>query len=214
MKTLPDIIFDKSKVTPIVDAKTSVYRVPYYKDADYFGNLDSYVEFVKAVENVVRKNDRYNKYIAYLKNEVKLNRCQVLKNITDEDFTEGKSGIEMHHGPIFNLFDICAIITEYFLYKKWKITTFRVADVVLDEHQRNRVQVVMLTESVHQLVHERSIFINMKQAWGDINAFIDKYYVAFSPDIIDKVNRYVDRSMLMDSTDFNILRLNEKLFQN
>lgn len=214
MKALPEIIYDKSKTTPIIDARGSFYKVPYFKDSDYFGSLDSYVDFVKAVERLVRTNDRYSKYIAYLKNEIKLNRCQVLQNITDEDFSGSKPGIEMHHGPILNLFDICSIITEYFLLKKWKITTFRVADEVLNEHQRNRIQVVMLTESVHQLVHERAIFINMKQAWGDINAFINKYYVAFNPEIIDKINRYVDRSLMYDSTDFGVLRLNEKLFQH
>ena len=131
-KSLPDIIYDKNNITPILDAKTSFYNIPMYKDVDYLSNYESYVNFVKGIERAVRQNDRYKKYISYLKKEVKLNRCQVLKNITDED-----ADIEMHHGPIFTLFDICAIVLEYFIIKKWKISTFRVADVVLDEHQKN-----------------------------------------------------------------------------
>ncbi len=205
-KSLPDIIYDKNNITPILDAKTSFYNIPMYKDVDYLSNYESYVNFVKGIERAVRQNDRYKKYISYLKKEVKLNRCQVLKNITDED-----ADIEMHHGPIFTLFDICAIVLEYFIIKKWKISTFRVADVVLDEHQKNRIQVVMVSTTVHQEIHNGDIFINYHQAWGDMNAFIKKYGDAMSDEYREQLNRYIDRSLLYDSTDFSILDLNKNL---
>lgn len=207
-KTLPDIIYDKNNVTPILDAKTSFYNIPMYKDTDYLSNYESYVNFVKGIEKAVRGNDRYKKYISYLKKEVKLNRCQVLKNITDED-----ADIEMHHGPIFTLFDICAIVLEYFVIKKWKISTFRVADVVLDEHQKNRIQVVMVSTTVHQEIHNGDIFINYHQAWGDMNAFIKKYGIAMSDEYREQLNRYIDRSLLYDSTDFSLLDLNKNLLK-
>ena len=208
-KSLPDIIYDKNNITPILDAKTSFYNIPMYKDVDYLSNYESYVNFVKGIERAVRQNDRYKKYISYLKKEVKLNRCQVLKNITDED-----ADIEMHHGPIFTLFDICAIVLEYFIIKKWKISTFRVADVVLDEHQKNRIQVVMVSTTVHQEIHNGDIFINYHQAWGDMNAFIKKYGDAMSDEYREQLNRYIDRSLLYDSTDFSILDLNKNLIKN
>lgn len=207
-KSLPDIIYDKNNITPILDAKTSFYNIPMYKDVDYLSNYESYVNFVKGIERAVRQNDRYKKYISYLKKEVKLNRCQVLKNITDED-----ADIEMHHGPIFTLFDICAIVLEYFIIKKWKISTFRVADVVLDEHQKNRIQVVMVSTTVHQEIHNGDIFINYHQAWGDMNAFIKKYGDAMSDEYREQLNRYIDRSLLYDSTDFSILDLNKNLIK-
>ena len=209
-RCLPEIIYDKTKITPVIDAETSLYKIPYFKDIDYFSNMDSYVNFVKGVEKAVRTNDRYKKYISYLKKEIKLNRCQVLKNVTDEDF-DNSGGIEMHHGPIFNLFDYCAIILEYFIIKHWKISTARVADVVLNEHQMNRIQVVMLSESMHELVHAKKIFINHHQAYGDLNAFLDKYRCALTEDMIEKLNRYIDRCLLMDSSDFGVLKLNPEL---
>ena len=119
--------------------------------------------------------------------------------------------IEMHHGPIFTLFDICAIVLEYFIIKKWKISTFRVADVVLTEHQKNRIQVVMVSTTVHQSIHNGDIFINYHQAWGDMNAFIKKYKCALSNEYREQINRYVDRSLLYDSTDFGVLKLNSSL---
>lgn len=205
-KALPDIIYDKSNITPIVDAKTSFYKIPFFKDSEYFSNYESYVNFVKGIEKMVRTNDKYRKYINYLKNEVKLNKCQVLKNVTDEDCE-----IEMHHGPIFTLFDICSIVLEYFIQKKWKITTLRVADAVLDEHLKNRVQVVMVSTTVHQEIHNGDIFINYHQAYGDLNAFIKKYRDAISDEYREQLNRYIDRSLLYDSNDFSVLELNKNL---
>ena len=119
----------------------------------------------------------------------------------------------MHHGPIFTLFDICAIVLEYFILKKWKISTFRIADVVLDEHQKNRVQVVMVSTTVHQEIHNGDIFINYHQAWGDLNAFIKKYRDAISDEYREQLNRYIDRSLLYDSNDFGILKLNDHLIK-
>lgn len=208
-KVLPDIIYDKDNVTSFMDAKTSFYTLPYYKDLDFFSNYESYVNFVKGVEKMVRTNDRYKKYINFLKKEVKLNRCQVLKNITDED-----ASIEMHHGPVFTLFDICAIVLEYFILKKWKISTPRLADAILDEHQKNRIQVVMVSSTVHEEIHNGDIFININQAYGDLKAFIKKYKDAISDEYKDQLNKYIERSLLYDSTDFSILDLNEKLFKN
>ena len=144
----------------------------------------------------------------YGNKEVKLNKCQVLKNVTDED-----AAIEMHHGPIFTLFDICCIVLEYFIKKKWKISTFRIADAVLDEHQKNRVQVVMVSVTVHEEIHNGEVFINRNQAYGDIAAFIKKYKDAMSDEFREQVNRYIDRSLLYDSTDFGVLELSKDLLK-
>ena len=190
-KTLPEIIYAKDKITPIIDARSAHYHIPYFKGEDYFNSIDSYTAFIKGCEKAVRQNDRYS------------------KDIDDND-----ASIEMHHGPIFTLYDICSIVVEYFLAKKWKITTFRIADMVLDEHQKNRIQVVMLSSTIHEQVHQRNIFINMKQAYGDINAFLHKYGPYMNDEYKEKLNNYIDRSLLKDSTDFGILELNKKLYKN
>ena len=213
-KILPDIIYTSknntsNKSNPIIDSTSSMYQIPLYKDIEYFSNIESYVNFIKGCERVVRNNDRYKKYIYYLKNVVGLNHCQVLPGIEPDE--NGKIEIEMHHGPIFTLYDYCEIILEYFIIKKWKISTFRIADLILDEHQKNHIQVVMLLSTVHEEVHNRNIFINYQQAWGDLNAFIKKYGVAMSDNLKVKLNKYIDRSMMYDSNDFGVLKLNDTL---
>jgi len=211
-KNLPDIEYaegseyDKS-IVPFIDSKKALYTIPYYKDESYFSNLDSYQKFVKAVEKLVRSSDRYSKYKAYLMGEARMDHCQVLKDVTTQD-----AEIEMHHGPIFTLYDYCSIILEYCLIQKWKITTFRVADEVLKEHEKNNIQVVMLSATIHEQVHNRNIFINPDQAFGNLQKFIEKYACAIGPDLRDKFNRYYDRAIISESTDYGTLDLNNKLW--
>lgn len=212
-KILPGISYntDSSDKKPAIDSSSSMYQIPLYKDAEYFSNIESYVNFIKGCERQIRQNDRYKKYIYYLKNVVGLNHCQVLPEIEPDE--QGKIEIEMHHGPIFTLYDYCEIILEYFILKKRKISTFRIADTVLDEHQKNHIQVVMLLSTVHEEVHNRNIFINYQQAWGDLNAFIKKYGIAMSDPLREKLNKYIDRSIMYDSNDFGILKLNNTLLK-
>lgn len=207
-KDLPNIIYLKDRNNLAIDSDSSNYILPFYKTKEYFANLEVYNSYVKEIEKLVRTDDRYNKYIAYLKNQVKLNKCQVLHNLTDDDVS-----IEMHHGPIFNLYDYCSIVLEYFILKNWQISTFKIANVVLDEHQRNHVQVVMLSTTIHEEVHTRNLFINYRQAHGDLNAFIKKYGIAFTEDHKEKLNRYIDKSIIYDSTDNGILGLSNKIYE-
>ena len=212
-KLLPGITYnnDSNDKKPTIDSGNSMYQIPLYKDAEYFSNIESYVNFIKGCERQIRQNDRYKKYIYYLKNVVGLKHCQVLPEIEPDE--QGKIEIEMHHGPIFTLYDYCEIILEYFILKKRKISTFRIADTVLDEHQKNHIQVVMLLSTVHEEVHNRNIFINYQQAWGDLNAFVKKYGMAISDPLREKLNKYIDRSIMYDSNDFGILKLNDTLLK-
>lgn len=207
-KVLPNIQYSENKDNNVIDSDSSLYNIPMFKPPEYFSNLESRNTFIKSVERLVRTNDRYSKYISYLKREIKLNHCQVLSNISDED-----CDIEMHHGPIFTLYDYCDIVLNYYIMKGWKISTFRIADTVLNEHIKNRIHVVMLSPTVHEEVHLREIFINIQQAWGDLHGFLKKYGKALSDEQIQKYNRYLDKSMMMDTNTYDILKLNEKLIR-
>ena len=202
-KNLPDIEYIGDSV---MDSATSLYTLHLWKPAEYFSSLEARTAFINGVEKLVRAHDRYAKYKKYLQDEVKLDHCAVIRDLTNND-----CDIELHHGPIFTLYDICSIVLDWYLLKGWRISTYRIADTVLTEHEQNRVNCVMLATSVHEQVHNRNVFINMKQAWGDINAFIDKYHDAIGPEMRLKYNRYIDRSLMEESDDNGVFDLNEKL---
>ena len=188
-----------------IEAKDSKYEcVSFYKPKEYFATSDAYTAYVKACEKTVRNAPDYKTFINYVKGVIGINFCQVSSQIFDTDAT-----IEMHHGPLFTLWDYVSIILNSEVDQGHKITTFRIADKVLQEHFDLHVQVVMLSTSMHQEVHDREIFINVKQAWGNINPFLKKYKL--NDELKDKYNRYLDRSMMMDSSSYDLLKTSDRL---
>ena len=152
------------------------------KDKNYFEDTTLYNKFVKDCERAVRNDPDYKVFIAHVKNIWGINFCQVSSKIYDTDAT-----IEMHHGPIFTLFDICSIVLNDFLNKNKKINTCKIADTVLDEHFDLNVQIVMLAVTNHEAAHNCDLFLNVKQGIGNINNFIIKYN---NSNALDDIHKY------------------------
>jgi hypothetical protein len=172
------------------------------KDLEY---LDDFVRFVRSVERLVRLHPDYTNYIGELKSKLDLRNCSFLSNITDE-----MVDIEMHHGPIFTLFDICYIVTNYYLKKFERVNSIVISEVVINEHYENNIQVVMLSTVAHQLAHVGKIYINPKQAWGNIDQFIKKYREGINKEYEENINKTLEIAHKYDSNDFGMFDLNEK----
>lgn len=202
---IPGIDVNKPNTNPTIDSDESYYEIPFYKDVDYMFSLENEVAFIKAVERMVRTSKYYSRYIAHLKVDLGLNFCQVKGNIAEDEDAGVKDLIEMHHGPIFTLFDITSIILNYMLVKDMKITTFSVANKVIEEHFKHRVQTVMLCETVHQLVHDNKVFLNYRQGFGDLYSFLEIYYEGLDEVMVNKIIDYIEKCKKYDSNDFGNL---------
>ena len=204
---IPGIDVNKPNTNPTIDSDESYYEIPFYKDVDYMFSLENEVAFIKAVERMVRTSKYYSRYIAHLKVDLGLNFCQVKGNIAEDEDAGVTDLIEMHHGPIFTLFDVVSIILNYMLAKDMKITTFSVANKVIEEHFKHRVQTVMLCETVHQLVHDNKVFLNYRQGFGDLYSFLEIYYEGLDEIMVNKIIDYIDKCKKYDSNDFGNLNV-------
>lgn len=204
------VIFDGDKSQPFIDSDNSLFYIPFNKTEEYFEIYENYCKFVKECESLVRKQKFYKTYIKYLIDIVGMKCCQVLPNVEVSDSNDVT--IEMHHGPMLTLFDTCSIVLDY-LRKIGgpDITTFKVADIVLEEHRLNHVRVVLLSKTVHQLVHNDEIHLNYKMGFGDTKAFLEKYSLGVDKSMRKKINEYIEWSMENDSCDNNVLEISERL---
>lgn len=205
MSNLPEINYKSPIQNPTVSSDFDEYDIPYFKNGEYFGHLENFVRFVKAVEALVRKHKDYKKFKAFIMKELGIDFCQVLSNIHHEE----DAPVDMHHGPILTLFDYAAIITDHLICKNDpNITTFHVADIVLQAHFDGLVQVVMLSESAHEAVHTNDLFLSTKQAaYGDLIAFIEKYRSGMNAQHIAKINEYIRKSNELGSYDNDVFKL-------
>ena len=167
--------------------------VPFYKDESYILDNISFIKFIKNVEMQVRTSKEYRAYIKYLTEELDppLNHCMVFSNITDD-----VAPIELHHGPIYTLFDYVEIIIGYYIRTKTIFSSSKIFSTVMDEHRFNNIQVVMLCEAVHNSIHnakeKEQRFLDYKMAHGNIVEFINKYYLGLSFNHIGKLKRYFE----------------------
>lgn len=168
-------------ISKYIEAEDDPYAsISLYKDIDYFQDETLYTKFIKGCESFIRTSPDYRAFIAYIKNVLGINFCQVSSHIYDTD-----ASIEMHHGPIFTLFDITSVILNYFLKTGKKINTFRIADTVLQEHFDLHVQVVMMATTNHEAAHNKDLFLHVNQGIGNLTEFIDLY-----KDYLDDIHKY------------------------
>lgn len=202
---LPNIEY-KGDISKFIEASDDPFAtILFYKDIDYFKDEILYNRFVKEVEKLVRTSKEYSAFVGYIKNKLGINFCQVSSNIYESD----KVVIEMHHGPIFTLYDICSVILNWFIKHGYKITTFRVANKVIDEHFAMRVQVVMMAITNHEAVHNRDIFLNVKQGIGNLNEFIKTYSDCLEDDQKYKIWNYINLSKSNESFDKGFLDVDQ-----
>ena len=169
----------------------------YFYDYESFDSDTAYSKFVREVERLVRTHPDYKHFIDYIKHTVGLDFCQVFSQIYDKVDAE----IEFHHGPIFTLYDICEIELNKFLKCGDRVNVFRVADSVLDLHFMMKIGGVMLSKTAHEMAHNQDLFINVSQAIGDINGYIQMRSPYFTQETRYKLWTYLH--MCKDNPSFD-----------
>jgi len=196
----PNIIYKRDVCKYIYATEDNNDCISLYKDREYFEDDIVYTSFIKNVEKMVRSDPDYKHFISQLKQKYGLDFCQACRQLTGQDVT-----IEMHHGPLFTLYDICEVVLLKFIKKGYKINTMRIADIVLQEHFDLRIQIVMLAVTSHEAVHNKDMFLNLKQGIGDIARFIEDYQAYFEDNQKYKIWNYINLSKNNDSFDKGVL---------
>lgn len=208
---MENIEYKNEDGNPKVVSDLSEYEIDFRKNHHFFLVYANYTGFIKGVEKLIRTSDDYTDYVASLKNKG-LTRCQVLGNVDSNMSEKGhKVSVEMHHGPIFTLFDYCATVITSELKRGQKVTTFKIAKLVMDEHWAGNIQTVMLSSTVHAAVDSGKIFINLKQTTGNISGFIKKYGDGLTAKNIETINKYIDLSNKYKSTDNGLFELKDAM---
>lgn len=198
---LPNIVFigDQPKFIETKDGSRSYLM--FNKDKEYLEDSKTFDTFTKHCEQYIRTSDDYKEFIKWIKNVVGLNFCAVSPQIVGSDKVE----IEMHHGPLFTLYDCVSCAIEFRLDRRLRINTFTVADQVLQDHFDLIISIVMLAKTYHEAVHNRDIFLNINQRFGDITGFLDKYAAYLDDNQKYKVYQYMKFSKENPSFNNGIL---------
>src|SRR5574344_117456 len=142
---------------------------------------------ISYMEKEIRNSYEYKQYINYLKTELDITKCALIKNI---DIKNMKVSLEFHHHPI-TLYDIVDIIISYKLAhmpnNETKVSMFDVMELVMKEHYAGNVGLVPLTKTVHEMYHNNAVKIPIDLVYGNYQEFIAKYKDYISPELMDKI---------------------------
>lgn len=190
---IPDIYYDLDDTqNPIISSPNSEYSIMFKQTKDSLLEIDTYKHFIQNAVSQFRHSRFYTQYKSYLI-DLGLNRCQYFPNITTDVL--GAKGIEMHHN-FLTIYDIALMICEHVINTEGYITSFDLIHLLKQEHSENRIPIVMLSKTVHQMYHNNEEFvIPANQCFGFWMELLVKYNRGITLNIANKVINFLQASL-------------------
>lgn len=192
---------------PTITYNDNDASICYYQTRDSLRNPEDYKYFLKNAIHGFRTSPFYKQYKRELM-EKGLNRCFVQSNLTSEHCS-----IEMHHN-ILNIFEITFMICEHILTTVGKINTFELIELLKHEHGIHNIPLAMITVTGHELNHANDeFFIHPDSTFGHWKTLIRKYNKGMTPEIANKLIRYLDNCIRVGtSSDGDLLKLRDDIY--
>lgn len=189
-----NIYLDSKNGNPIIKSKNNIFYSSFYFQDFYDDTLTK--KFIKSTERLIRSSKEYNNYLALLKTNYNiLNYDNILSHIGTMD-----ASIEMHHYP-FTLYKIVEIVMSHHIVKKEFFTTFSLAKEVMNLHYAQKIGLVPLAITNHELAHEDALFISTKQIFGQWEDFYSEYQDGLSQSDISYINSIKNMSLKNVASD-------------
>lgn len=157
---------------------------PYDEEEFNIYDEKDFKKYIQEVEKCCRSSFEYKNFVNYLRDYMDMNKCAFFKNVTNKDTFKIK--IELHHCP-FTLYDIVMTVFNKRLFYHEDLEVEMVAKEVMYIHYFCMVGIIPLAETVHELVHNRVVFIPIDNVFGNYQEFME-VYKEFIPE--DAMQRY------------------------
>lgn len=201
-----DIEFKGKRNPKIVSNIDPDQSIRFYLTSKDLFHEDDFSNFRNACKAMIRNHPRYVNYKGALY-EMGLDRCQVFSGITKD-----MAPLEMHHGPLFDMNAICSIVIDHLLAEEEpELNTFKVADIILNEHEKHNIQLFILCETAHQAAENGTIFLTFNQAFGRVDKFIKKFHKGIRIEHLELIEDYIAKSKEFKSTDNKVFDLYKRV---
>lgn len=201
---------------PTIKSPAALFSLQFYETEESLMDIDEYKKFLVNAIKRFRSSRTYKQYKSYLM-ELGMNSCQLMPGINSDLDEDVSKLIEMHHN-FLTIYDIAIMITEHVIHTKGFISTFDLVQLLKEEHKANRIPLVMLSKTAHQMYHNNEDFIiPANMCFGFWQELLQKYYKGITKDIAEKVLRFLQKSLEVQSLniDFtnNLLRLRDDIIK-
>lgn len=190
--SFPDIFTTNENENPTIICPNATYSISFGFDKEASYDLEEYKLFIDAAIREFRHSRTYSHYKAYLIG-LGMNGCQFhpyIQNAADDD---QMATLEMHH-CMLTIFDIATIIAEHYLNLGTRLTEFDLSELLRIEHMDNRIPIVMLCKSCHQMYHHKYLYVHPEMIFGKWWELLERYKLGLTRDIAYKVMMYLNQA--------------------
>ena len=187
-------------------------HIPDYDIQDYdIYDEKSFKKYVEDIKRVIRSSREYRRFVNYLRENMSMDKCAFLKNVTNSDTFKIK--IELHHSP-FTLHDIVLTIFNKRMFYGECMEVEMVAKELMYIHYYLLVGIIPLAETVHELVHQQYLFIPLNKVMGNYEEFIAAYGEWIPEEVMDKIKAMKQRTLTYDAKyEMSLLEMNPLAIQ-
>lgn len=203
MSRNPDIM---NTVEYIDTNRINIPYLPEYDIEDYdFYDEKDIEKYIKDVERVCRNSFEYRRLIKFLKTKLDMRKCAFYERVTMETSDcYSKIAIHIHHEPL-TLYNICKIVFKKRMELGEIIDEQITAKEVMLLHYNLLVGLIPLAETVHELVHNKYLFVPTTKVFGFYRNFLDMYDKYIPEDIKDTIQSIETATSLYDGSDLKVL---------
>lgn len=193
--SIPDIFVQNTNCNPTLSSPNSDYCIEFALTREGSYDLEEYKKFLDSAIREFRHSRTYSHYKAYLYS-IGMNCCQFHPYIKAgaDSSEEDMASLEMHH-CMFNIFDIATLITEHILNTYGAITEFDLSDLLRYEHTQNRIPIVFLCKTCHQMYHHKFLYVHPQMIFGKWWELIEVYKNGLNRDLCYKLMLYLNKSL-------------------
>lgn len=163
-----------------------------YLDFLKITSVDELTQNIKKIESMIRNSKEYRGYLSFIKEHLSIRNCAYFEKV---DFVENNLDIQFHH--LITLYDLVVLVGGNMLLNLGEdeyLLTFDIAKEVIKEHLEDNIPGVMLSKTVHELVHIGQYVIppNSKEVHlGNYTNFITKYHKFLTEKEIDTIKYFL-----------------------
>lgn len=219
MNYKPTTFTNGKRERPIRTIKMQIDEKPSRKEYCILSNKARF-KYITAIKANVRSTTEYRQYIEFLKKHRGMHKSHVLPAAIS---TTGKRySIELHHEP-FSMFEIIDIVVTKREALGESLKPFDVMEEVLELHYDEKVGLVPLDITSHELCEKGLIFIPLQDIYQRYDLFYDEYSeLCTIPEKIEKkleikieLSEKLESGLVMSdmlSPEFTYLEINGQKF--
>lgn len=192
----------KRKERPIRTIDIKIEEKPERPVYSMFRNNKDRYKYCTMIKSMVRNSPEYREYISFLKKHMHMNKDVVFRNLD----TSGNKrySIELHHDP-FTLMEIINVVVSKRQDLGESLNPYLVTEEVLELHYDDKVGLINLSVTAHELTEKGRIFIPLQRIYQRYDLFVNEYEEWMDDTLKQKIELIIQMSQKCDQIVSDIL---------